>query len=118
MMELPAALAGTTGSFGDAAREDLPTASFELAEDCLEIAKSEGFGEALIPSPSGFGRLEIFSRFTTGTNKLGRRREDRRPINQKYCKRLWFPTLNKDDIPALLITEFHFIQVPWKPRKG
>ena len=33
------------------------------------LRKAEG-GATLIPCPSGFGRLDIFSRFTTGTKRL------------------------------------------------
>lgn len=33
------------------------------------LRKAEG-GATLMPCPSGFGRLDIFSRFTTGTKRL------------------------------------------------
>lgn len=33
------------------------------------LRKAEG-GATLIPCPSGFGRLDIFSRFTTGMKRL------------------------------------------------
>lgn len=70
IMEVLPALADVRSSFGDVSKEGLPRTSFEVTKDCLGMAVSKSRGGALIPSPSDFGRLEIFSRFTTGTNKL------------------------------------------------
>lgn len=62
--ESPPTPADTGGSFGTAAVAGFPRGSLELVGTAL--------GGTLIPCPSGLGMLGIFSRLTTGTNKLGR----------------------------------------------
>lgn len=65
--EPPPIPVGAGGSLGTAAAVmvGFPRGSLELVGMAL--------GGTLIPCPSGLGMLGIFSRLTTGTNKLGER---------------------------------------------